>query len=377
MRTSKTDGVSEYRPMWRVATMPDPGTAVPSRLRRTRSIVVAFLAVAVLTQPNSPAQQIADEEAPVKWVIPKHADNELRDDSGNVITGTDEFELFQVVRKQGSRLQLRNARLWGWINADQVVSIDSAIEFFSSAVKDHPDDSYAYTARGVVWEMFRGDLDKAIADFTAAIRLSPRDAGGYNFRGYAFYLKREYDRAIADFNHAIRFDPREGLFFSNRGLVWMAKKDDENALADFTDAIRLAPQSSMAYHNRGRLRSDYKHDYVGALADYDHAIGLNPQDAQAHNNRAWLLATCPDAKHRDGKKAMESASMACELTNWKDPTVIDTLAAAQAESGDFYSATKSQSKAIELLSDEPRKSEYRTRLKLYQEKKPYHQPTPR
>ena len=50
---------------------------------------------------------------------------------------------------------------------------------------------------------------------------------------------------------------------------------------------------------------------------------------------------------------------------------IDTLAAAYAEVGDFASALKWQTKALELETDAKNKEEYVARLKLYQEKKPY------
>ncbi len=73
---------------------------------------------------------------------------------------------------------------------------------------------------------------------------------------------------------------------------------------------------------------------------------------------------------------MESANRACELTDWKEPAIIDTLAAAHAEAGDFDSAARWQSKAIAYLSDEKQKTDFRTRLKLYQERKPFHEPEP-
>jgi len=374
---TKTEGISECGTMSRDERFPESEGAIARRLGRTTPVVLAFLASLVSIQPGLPAQQPAADKATGTWVIPKNADYELRDGRGNVIATTDQAVFFRVERVEGQRLWLRDDYLNGWINADQVVSGDAAIAYFSSAIKDHPDDSYAFTARGLSRQTFRGDLDGAIADYTAAIKLRPRDATFYNLRAYAFYLKREYDRAIADHNHAIRFGPNEAVSFNYRGLVWMAKKDNENALADFNDAIRLAPGSAMAYYHRGRVRSEYREDYVNAIADYNHAIELSPRNAQALNSLAWLLATCPDAKHRDGKKAIESARKACEITNWNDPMVIDTLAAAQAESGDFDSAARSQSKAIGLLSNEAQKTEFRARLKLYQEKKASHLPKPK
>jgi hypothetical protein len=93
-------------------------------------------------------------------------------------------------------------------------------------------------------------------------------------------------------------------------------------------------------------------------------------------NRAWLWATCPDARYRDGKRAVESATRACELSEWKDAVFIDSLAAANAEAGDFEAAVKWQSKANELYPAAEDKKQEEERLKLYREKKPYRETNP-
>ena len=76
-------------------------------------------------------------------------------------------------------------------------------------------------------------------------------------------------------------------------------------------------------------------------------------------------------ERRDGKSAVAFATKACELTEWKDPGSLETLAAACAESGEFDAAVKWQTKAIGLLSDEKQQEHYGTRLTLYQQRKPY------
>jgi hypothetical protein len=98
---------------------------------------------------------------------------------------------------------------------------------------------------------------------------------------------------------------------------------------------------------------------------------LDPSEANSYNAAAWLRATCPDERYRDGKKAVTSATTACELSTWKESYTIDTLAAACAESGDFSSAIKWQEKAIALATKDSDKPDMLIRFGLYTEDKPY------
>ena len=109
-----------------------------------------------------------------------------------------------------------------------------------------------------------------------------------------------------------------------------------------------------------------------ALHDYNQAIQLNPNFASACNNAAWLLATCPEQRYRDGRRAIGLATKACDLTAWTNANVCGTLAAAYAETGDFDAAVKYQLKAIEL---NPKNPEFlrgaNARLAGYKEHKAY------
>jgi tetratricopeptide (TPR) repeat protein len=108
-------------------------------------------------------------------------------------------------------------------------------------------------------------------------------------------------------------------------------------------------------------------DYQQALAGYEQAVGDEPENSDSLNNLAWLLSTCPDAALRDGKRAVELATHACDLTERENPSFLDTLAAASAEAGDFKAAAETQREAIGLLSKGDRSAkDYRGRLELYE-----------
>ena len=77
----------------------------------------------------------------------------------------------------------------------------------------------------------------------------------------------------------------------------------------------------------------------------------------------------PHARHRDGRQAVAQATKACDLSHWKAADHLDTLAAAHAELGDFESAVTWESRAIDLEAS--RKEEFVSRLKLYQQRKPF------
>jgi tetratricopeptide (TPR) repeat protein len=125
--------------------------------------------------------------------------------------------------------------------------------------------------------------------------------------------------------------------------------------------------------------------YERAIVDYSDAIRIDPKNDLAYNALAWLYATCRDPKFRDGKKAVENATKACELAGWKNEGWMDTLAAAYAESRNFESAVKWQTKARDLLvakfkltptllkadGQSRLKADFQSRLELYRAHKAY------
>ncbi|HEY9032858.1 MAG TPA: hypothetical protein VIN71_02890, partial [Pseudomonadales bacterium] len=74
---------------------------------------------------------------------------------------------------------------------------------------------------------------------------------------------------------------------------------------------------------------------------------------QAQSNLAWVLATCPQESARDGQRALSIMQQLLADNRRDNPNLLDTLAAAFAETGQFQQAIATQQRAIALLQRQP------------------------
>lgn len=249
---------------------------------------------------------------------------------------------------------------------------DEAIANYTKTLTINPHYANAYYQRGNAWYA-KGDDDKAINDFTQIIAFNPRDVNAFLNRGSAWNNKGEYEKAINDFTKVLELNPHNADAFYNRGNAWYMKNDDDRALADFNRALDINPDDAGAFSFRGMVWNR-KNDYEKALADFTKALELNPWSAETNNAMAWLLATCPEDRHRNGRKASTLALKSLVLQPSMRGYYLDTLAAAYAETENFQAAVAMQEQAITLIQAEvtaEELTEYTNRLELYKTHKPY------
>jgi Flp pilus assembly protein TadD len=89
---------------------------------------------------------------------------------------------------------------------------------------------------------------------------------------------------------------------------------------------------------------------------------------------AWVLSTSRDGAIRDGAEALALAVRAIQLSGGKDAQVLDTLAAAYAEKGQFANAALTARRAQARAAQENQPALARdigVRIALYEAGQPF------
>lgn len=221
-------------------------------------------------------------------------------------------------------------------------NIEGATRQMGEFLHAHPSDFEAWNEYGVM-RLGRGELGKAEEAFARALLLRPG-----------------YSSAALNFGNLLRHEGRmeDALECLTTGLAWNGK-----------DVPLLI--------GRGQLHAQMG-DWSAAREDLQKALSLSPRNPLVLNELAWLLSTCPAASCRDGQKAAVFARMALEETPGMEPGLLDTLAAAEAEKGNFEEAARIEraavSAALELGFAREALDSWYERLGLYALGLPYRQP---
>jgi tetratricopeptide (TPR) repeat protein len=282
---------------------------------------------------------------------------------------------------------------------------DKALEHLSKAIELAPENALNYAMRAEVYEVQK-KYDEALADLTQALKLQPNSAAALLARARLHYFQENLEEARADINQLLQERPGLSQGVLLRSMIEAAGGDYQKAIQDLQKILRADPTNVdlqmqlaalytaderprkaiqvlsgivaadegnwRALRSRGdALLSVGKH--TEAIEDYNSALKLAPENDGILNNLAWVLSTSPKDEVRDGKRAIELATKACEVTNYEMPHIISTLAAAYAETGDFENAIKWSKKCVELgIEKLPEQIEQlRDELKHYEEGKPF------
>ncbi|MDD2239900.1 MAG: hypothetical protein PHO14_00260 [Kiritimatiellae bacterium] len=205
--------------------------------------------------------------------------------------------------------------------------------------------------------------------------------GEWEFQMATFaFLGARYDDALNFVEEARRRMPQSDTGQNNLLLLGMAaafeKGDSAKAMAyarqnpHFRNRtkIQLADLLPLhSYHWGIFLRRD-------SLAYFRRLVQTYPARGDLLNNVAWILATA-EWSPAPPQEALAIAERAQALAPVPHPVLLDTLAVAQANAGDFEAAVHIAEQALALVPDLPQQALFRqqlqARIDLYRNRQPY------
>jgi spermidine synthase len=226
--------------------------------------------------------------------------------------------------------------------AQQMGMSEDSAEFYlllaEAAIRQTSNPALGNTWRG-------GPLPDATTYVEIALQRDPKSAKAFHLLGVIRGLQSRHSDAVEALQKAVDLAPEDATIHAELAVRLISVKRGGDATAHLREALRLEPQLSA---DRGNL--------LWA------------------NNLAWILATDPDPRLRNGAEAVEWATKICELDGYKSLALLDTLAAAFAEAGRFDEAVRVSKRMLEMTANRPQVAKnIAARLQLYQSSRPYHE----
>jgi tetratricopeptide (TPR) repeat protein len=243
-----------------------------------------------------------------------------------------------------------------------------ALDDFQASITHDKNKWKAYHNRGVTFGL-HGKFDEAIADFDEALRLKPDHVNGYYNRAEIYANLGKFQAAVDDYSRALQHKIDDHGSLIGRAAARRQLGKFNEALQDISQALQYKPDFAPAYCERAEIEMSLS-QWQQAAEDYRTAARIDSNLGRAFRGVAWLMATCPELKFRNGKLAVEAAEKAIELDGEGDYRTLDVYAAALANVGQFKEAQVAVQRAIQLAPADVQ-APLKSRLKLYASEQPY------
>jgi Flp pilus assembly protein TadD len=198
----------------------------------------------------------------------------------------------------------------------------------------------------------QGNYAEAVDCFTTSSRYNPDNAGPHANLGYVLAQQGKFAEAELQFRAVLKLKPDDSVAQENFADALAQQGRIREAILHLRAAIifqskfkpKIEPRLKLAalLYQTGEPRA--------AAAQLRQVLSLKPDSPEALNNLAWILATSPEDALRDGTQAVQCAERACQLTSFKQASMVGTLAAAYAEARRFPDAVATAETAVKLAT---------------------------
>ena len=244
---------------------------------------------------------------------------------------------------------------------------EEAVSYYRKAASVAPSNAEVQYNCGLAFQK-QQRWDEALEHYEEAMRLRPQFADAHTNSGVCLRALGRKQAAIEHFQQAVQIDPSFVAAYNEHATTLRALGRDAEAVQKFEEALHIAPDNFPAnYHGAVALLAVGRR--AEALKRFEQSLSLRSNIFGVHYGLAWIMATAPEGELRDGKRAIEHARRAVDLSKG-NPFMMDALAAAHAEAGEFAKAIKWQEQAVKKVNGKGQIA-FKERLERYKQKLPY------
>ncbi|HUW82808.1 MAG TPA: tetratricopeptide repeat protein [Phycisphaerae bacterium] len=238
------------------------------------------------------------------------------------------------------------------------------------------DEANPHHQRAVAYQL-GGQLDKAIDAYRRVLQLRPDHDEAHANLGVLLAARGQLDQALAHYNESLRVRGDRAEVHSNLAILLAQKGQIPQAVEHLRQALQLKPDYPEAHNNLASLLIGMG-QFAQAAEHLREALNIDSAQPAALESLAWLYATCPQDTLRNGPEAVRLAQHLCQLTD-NDPSALDTLAAAYAETGQFAQAVAAAQQAVSAATQRGQSElapAFEARRRLYRAGQPFREPSP-
>jgi spermidine synthase len=236
-------------------------------------------------------------------------------------------------------------------------------------------------ARGNAYQSYfsknRGETAGMIEQLKKAAALNPNDElfreAFDSLRKEAFELAEagQIEGATALYRQMIDILPKDAKSHYNLAMMLKRRGDTDGAMGHYREAARLDPDYVLALFQVAEIYAE-KGLVKEAQSQYRRTLQVKPDFIPAINNLARLMALHPDPAIRNVPEAVRLAEKGCKLTQYRDPILLDTLAAVYAASGRYAEARSIAAQGIDIANargDSQLADRIRRKIEIYQNRR--------
>ena len=250
-----------------------------------------------------------------------------------------------------------------------------ALAHYRELVRNEPDYALAHSNLGYVLRSV-GRHVEAVAVLRRAVELEPDNAEMHYNLGLALIQADQVREAVETLQQAVLLQPDYPEAHHELGQALFSDGQTEAAIAQYREVLKTEPNSALLHHSLGYalLSMERPAEAVQAADEFRAALRIRPDYAAALRDLALILTTRPAVDARDPAEAVRLALRAAELTERRDPAMLDVLSLAYAAEHRFDEAIETAEMAERVVPDSTAlAAQIKAHLSLYRQGR---RPTP-